>query len=180
MTIDLNDFRNLDDQTTKGRAILALLAELTGVNANVGKGALLQGAAGQSIPNNVLTPLDFDIGPRTIRYEDDGPWYSVVTPTVLIIPVALRSVTQRVQVWGRVEWAINTVGVRTIVETTQPIGGLELTINPVAGVVTRMGAISAPRDTLGIINTYELLVLQTSGAPLVISKAEFAVWITRG
>jgi hypothetical protein len=121
MPLSDSDFRGLDTQTKKGRAILALkdcVDTLVGGGSQIGEGVGLFAPAGNmvNLTDNTSTALNWrgnlaGVDP-TVEYDDLG-FYSNLAPTVFTIPVVVPAIT-RVIAWCGGTWGQGLAGERQL------------------------------------------------------------------
>jgi hypothetical protein len=152
-----------------------------GGSVNAGQGALISlnepvVGPGQLITNLAPTLLTFDA-----TVFDDLGFFSLLNPQDMEIPVTVPQIT-RVQIWTRITWNGNGVGIREVISTlnnVQHLGSImDTRNNPGAGTASEITAMSGP---VNIVPTdmFQLVVRQDSGGGLHVRSAEFGIIVLR-
>jgi len=177
------DFNNTAGKTTFSYAELLaqLLADLGSVG-QIGIGAAVnQGAAGQSIPNAVATPVDFTAGGgATVHYDDAGFF---VSPDSFVIPL-LDPPIQRVIVAIGVFWFS---GAGTFRRLRTEFNGAGPTTNnlmqqndvvPVAAIQTAMAVECLPIPVVAG-DTFTFGVTHNDGGALFINETAASILVVQ-
>jgi len=179
MALDPKDFRGLDRQTKKGRAILALRDQHgAGSNPFSALGALLALSPGTLIPD-ASPPTTLVWAGSTVVYDDLGFFIGGVE---FVIPVTDPVIT-RIRLWGDIVWP-PALGPRTV---TQIQNGAFSVPGTATNVLPETGSgVTGP--TMDVIShpiacapgdTFNIKCAQVSGIPLTLSLQCMGIEVVR-